>query len=207
MRHLLLCECNTLTRRHLLVFSQCEMSRHENNTSLHEVITAADAEDNCYDNEAFTDEPVSHSNNDSSVAPAKSPIDTTFVMVHRNVLPKSDFAAEVRGKLDAKHYFKEMSVLLDAPGVTLDAVVNDLLSEVSTVALVIGDRVTDQLTVSCRCCHLKRKSVKRCLCSSSTKRGERSVVHYKEHSRRMMRRLIQRGSSGWHLCHTCRARK
>ena len=111
------------------------MSKEENNTDLHEVITAAEAEteENCYDNEAFTDEAVSHSNNDSSVGPVKSPVDTTFVMVNRNVLPKSDFSAEVRGKLDAKHYFNEMTVLLDVPSVTVDAIVHDLLSEVSEV--------------------------------------------------------------------------
>lgn len=109
------------------------MSKEENNTDLHEVITAAEAdtEENYYDNGGYTDEAVSHSNNDSSVVPIKSPVDTTFVMVNRNILSKSDFATEVRGKLDAKHYFNEMTVLLDVTSVTIDTIVHDILTEVS----------------------------------------------------------------------------
>lgn len=88
-----------------------------------EINTAA----NCFTNEGFD----SGESAVSSVT-VKSPLDNTFVVVNRNVLPKSDFFEEVRAKLDAKHYFQKMVVQLDVSTLPLSEIVSDLLTAVST---------------------------------------------------------------------------
>lgn len=86
----------------------------------------------CYDNEAF-DESLE---NESNITNIKSPNDSSFVLVNRNILPKSDFSQEVRAKLDAKHYFQEMTIMLDVASHTLEQIVHSLLTQVKLFCFI-----------------------------------------------------------------------
>ena len=105
------------------------MSTCNGKTSDCEIITVneIDTVGNCYTNQAFDQNDMEGG---PSIVPVKSILDCTFVMVNRNVLSKSDLSEDVRAKLDAKHYFNQMTVHLGVSGVNFSRIVTDLLTEV-----------------------------------------------------------------------------
>ena len=93
-----------------------------------EIITVneIDTVGNCYTNQAFDPSDMEG----PSIVPVRSVLDCNFVMVNRNVLSKSDLSEDVRAKLDAKHYFNQMTVQLGVSTVNFSHIVTNLLTEV-----------------------------------------------------------------------------
>ena len=56
--------------------------------------------------------------------------DDFLILTKIERLPSCDFSSEVRPRLDAKHYFKDIEVLLDLDKVSAEDVVDEIISRV-----------------------------------------------------------------------------